>query len=79
MTHLEHLEAKAQELGRLIGSRLPDDVGFVLTLCNFGDDGFCTYVSNQNRADTIRMLAELILMLRRKGEKKVYPFEKEPD
>jgi len=78
-TQLEHLEAKAQDIGQLIGNAIPEDVGFVLTLANFGEGGFITYVSNQNRDDTIHMLREMIGVLTGHREKKVYPFEEEPE
>lgn len=57
---LLELEAKARAIGRIIGGACPPGVGFSLQLFDFGDSGFCTYISNAQRDDMIKAMKELI-------------------
>lgn len=55
---LAEAEAVAREVGRLIGSAVPEGYGFAVLVFSFGPGGATTYVSNADRADMIRALRE---------------------
>ena len=65
---LAKLEAQARKLGHAIGDDLPQGIGFVVWLFEFGNDGWATYVSNAQRASMIEALEELLKKLRKPGE-----------
>jgi hypothetical protein len=72
--HLENVESKARDLGRVIRAVLDQQfgathVGFALLLFDFGGAGYLTYVSNTEREDMIRGLAECQQMLKSDGDK----------
>lgn len=60
---LEDLEEGARELAQTIQEVLPPDVGFVLLLFDFGEDGNLTYLSNAQREDMVKTLKELVAKL----------------
>lgn len=64
---LGDLERTAQKVGQMVGlachKEFGERVGFVLHLATFGTEGWATYVSNQERAGTIRMLEDLLRMI----------------
>jgi diaminopimelate decarboxylase len=63
MVDLRDLEKVAREIGRLIRHGIDNslgkgNVGFALLLFDFGGGGHLTYVSNANREDMLRAIAE---------------------
>jgi hypothetical protein len=56
---LAEIEQSARELGKVIGGVLPDGVGFLLVLYDYGTGGHMSYMSNGRREDCIKLLAEL--------------------
>lgn len=52
------LEENTAALGREIGSRLPDGIGFAFFMFDFGPGGNLAYVSNANREDIAEVLHE---------------------
>jgi hypothetical protein len=56
----EELEQECREIGRRIARSLPDGVGFVLSIFDFGPGGNMAYISTGQREDCIRMLRELL-------------------
>lgn len=56
---LEQAESECREIGKLLGGIMPKGWGFTLILSSLNDSpGFCTYISNCNRQDIIKMLRE---------------------
>jgi hypothetical protein len=57
---LARAEAFAREAGHLIGDNCPPGYGFALCITSFGEagDGFFTHISNCQRPDLIKLLAE---------------------
>lgn len=67
MRNLKEMEKQARELGDVLKSVMPPGQGFFLALYDLGDEtGNLTYLSNGNRADSIRMLRELVKKLETK-------------
>lgn len=64
---LEAAEIAAQRIANLIAPRAPDGWGFMLFLYTRGRGGFMTYVSNLDRQDGIRVVAEWLEGLRARG------------
>jgi len=64
---LAELEARGRKLARTIADGLPQGVGFVVWLFEFGCDGWSTYVSNAQRDSMIEALEELLKKLRTPG------------
>ena len=62
------MEAKAREIGRLIGAGMPKGWGFALLLFEFGPGGNASYISNAERADMIHALREQADVLERHGD-----------
>jgi hypothetical protein len=54
------LEAKANEIGKLLRAQMPPGVGFSLNIWQFGEGGFMAYTSNCKREDIIKGLKEFI-------------------
>jgi hypothetical protein len=52
------LEGLCADVGRRIGGALPSGVGFALLLFDFGGPGNFAYVSNGQRDDMVKFLAE---------------------
>lgn len=50
-------------IGRAIKEHLPKNVGFVLLMFDFGEDGFMNYLSNADRKAMIISLKELVRVL----------------
>lgn len=59
----EELEAECHELGRLLKAGLPEGVGFVLALFEYGPDGWLSYLSSAKREDCLKALRELITVI----------------
>lgn len=57
---LKDLEESARKLGRVIGSGMPEGVGFALIMFDFGKDGHLTWISNADRDDMLRALQEFM-------------------
>lgn len=76
-THLEYMEAKCREIGTIIAGVVPKDVGFTICLAHFGEGGFATYLSNQNRKDTVKLLREIATIVERKEDMVVEPYPDE--
>jgi hypothetical protein len=58
---LAEIEEAGREIGHIIGSLLPEGVGFALHLWSFGDrPGWATFVSNVDRKDHLDALREMI-------------------
>lgn len=55
---LASMEAKAREVGLLIGPVMPEGAGFCLFVFSFGDGGWMTHVSNADRADLVKAMRE---------------------
>lgn len=53
------IEAKARVIGEGIHAVLPGGWGFVLLLAQFGEKGQISYISDCNRADTIKVLRQM--------------------
>lgn len=53
-------------IARLIKGAMPDNMGFVLMVFDFGPQGFCSYMSSAEREDTIRMMRDLCDQLERR-------------
>jgi len=54
------MEAQAREIGNLLHELMgPSGLGFLVTLFEFGDGGWSTYISNGNRKDMVKYLREL--------------------
>ena len=56
---LESAEVVCQKTGRLIAREVPLGWGFCMMLSSFGPSGFCAYISNQDREDTINLMREI--------------------
>ena len=52
------LEALARDIGRDIGNRLPQGIGFAVLVFEFGTNGLLTWISNAQRADMVKSLRE---------------------
>ena len=63
--HRLALENVCAKLGRTVGDILPEGVGFVMVLFDFGAKGSMAYMGNGNREDVIKMLGELRDKIRR--------------
>jgi hypothetical protein len=60
------LEELSRKLATLVSNHLPDGVGFALLLFDHGPkDGWMTWVSNSERADMAKALAEMVARFRR--------------
>lgn len=59
----EKLEAQCRKTGKMIGDVLPEGVGFVFLLFDFGEGGNMAYMSNAVRQDMIATLRELVIAL----------------
>lgn len=57
---LEEVEKAGRQLGQLIGSVLPEGVGFALHLWTFGEGGWATFLSNVERSDHMAALREFL-------------------
>lgn len=57
---LAEAEAFARDIGRIIGPNCPPGYGFALLITSFGEagDGFFTHISNCQREDLIKLLAD---------------------
>jgi len=53
------LERQCADLGTVIGSCMPEGVGFAFVMFDFGGEGNMAYLSSGAREDLIKMLAEL--------------------
>lgn len=54
------LEEQVGLYARFLKQELPEGVGFVLVLCDFGHDGNLAYVSTVQREDSMALLRELL-------------------
>lgn len=65
--HRLHIERVGADIGRVIGQaveRQAPGTGFCLMLFDFGEGGALSYMSNGNREDMIKVLAEFRNKLR---------------
>jgi len=60
MRELKELEDDCRAIGRTIQGGLPETVGFVLFLFDFGEGGHMTWISNANRDDMMLALREFM-------------------
>lgn len=60
---LPGIEAKAREIGGIIGAQMPAGVGFCLMLFTFGEGGWSTYLSNADRETMVTGIKELLTNL----------------
>ncbi len=61
MTSEEQMNESARKLGQIIGSQLPEDVGFGFFLVTKGEGGFMSWISNMEREDMFTAIGELML------------------
>jgi hypothetical protein len=55
----EEIEQRLATLGKMIGSQLPKEWGFALTIQSYGKNGSTFYTSNCVREDMVKLLREL--------------------
>jgi len=60
---LSEMERAIQTIGRIVGDAMPPGVGFVLTLHSTGEAGWSTYITNLKRADTVKAMREMALVI----------------
>lgn len=56
----ERIKKPLLEIGQLLKSRLPENIGFTLFLYDYGEGGSTFYISSADREDTIKLLKEFI-------------------
>lgn len=52
------IEKACSKMGKVIGSCMPDGLGFALIFTDFGESGGMAYVSNAEREGMIKVLRE---------------------
>lgn len=52
------LESECRDIGRIIGGTLPEGVGFVLMMYDFGDRGSLAYIANGERDGCMKTIRE---------------------
>jgi len=63
MTSEEEIKKHCEMIGKVIGSALPEDVGFALLIFQYDPGNFLHYMSNAQRANMLSALKELIEVL----------------
>jgi hypothetical protein len=61
------LEAMCRDVAVTLRAALPPGCGFFLSLFDFGDSGWTTYMSNGQRDDMVKFLRELADKLEQRG------------
>jgi hypothetical protein len=64
----ERMQRAALSLAETLGQACPPGVGFALLMFEVKAGGWVTYVSNANREEMIRVLAEFLAALRAERE-----------
>lgn len=53
------IEKACSKMGKVVGSCMPDGVGFALIFTDFGDSGSMAYVSNAQREGMVKLFREV--------------------